>query len=129
VRTDFKSSTALSVAAGESTAAQDLHWLEKNVPCQAACPAGTDIPSRAIYYGCLRGLPDQLGMSFPRAGGVPHREVYCRHGWEAWRGGGDRSSKRSAAILFPRPVVLNLIPQRKAGCGGRRRRGGTHRRA
>jgi len=41
------------MAAGESTAAQDLHWLEKNVPCQAACPAGTDIPGylEAIYHG------------------------------------------------------------------------------
>jgi hypothetical protein len=53
VRADFKSATALSVAAGESTAAQDLHWLEKNIPCQAACPAGTDIPwyLEAIYHG------------------------------------------------------------------------------
>ena len=53
MRSDFKSATALSIESGESTARQDLHWLEQNIPCQAACPAGTDIPDylEAIYHG------------------------------------------------------------------------------
>ncbi len=30
-----------------------MHWLEKNIPCQATCPPGTDIPGylEAIYHG------------------------------------------------------------------------------
>ena len=52
MRSDFKSATALSIAQGESAAPQDLHWLGQNIPCQAACPAGTDIPGylEAIYH-------------------------------------------------------------------------------
>jgi formate dehydrogenase major subunit len=115
VRTGFKSATALSVAAGESTAAQDLHWLEKNVPCQAACPAGTDIPGylEAIYHGRFAeayqiNLRDNV---FPAVlGRVCSRpcEVACRHGW---KGNGEAVaicfSKRSAADFgFRAPVVL-----------------------
>jgi formate dehydrogenase major subunit len=113
--TDFKSATALSVAAGESTAMQDLHWLEKNIPCQAACPAGTDIPGylEAIYHGRFAeayeiNLRDNV---FPAVlGRVCSRpcEDACRHAWE---GNGEPVaicfSKRSAADFSSRaPVVL-----------------------
>ena len=89
----FKSATALSIPAGTSTSAQDLHWLEKNIPCQAACPAGTDIPGylEAIYHGRFAeayeiNLRDNV---FPAVlGRVCSRpcEDACRHGWE---GNGD----------------------------------------
>ena len=115
MRTDLKSATALSVAAGESTAAQDLHWLEKNIPCQAACPAGTDIPGylEAVYNGRFAeayeiNLRDNV---FPAVlGRVCSRpcEDACRHGWQ---GNGEPVaicfSKRSAADFSIRaPVVL-----------------------
>ena len=105
MRTDIKSATALSIAAGTSAAPQDLHWLEKNIPCQAACPAGTDIPGylEAIYHGRFAeayeiNLRDNV---FPAVlGRVCSRpcEDACRHG-EA--GNGDSVaicfSKRSSA--------------------------------
>jgi formate dehydrogenase major subunit len=115
MRSDLKSATALSVASGEGTAAQDLHWLEKNIPCQAACPAGTDIPGylEAIYHGRFAeayeiNLRDNV---FPAVlGRVCSRpcEDACRHGWE---GNGEPVaicfSKRSAADFSSRaPVVL-----------------------
>ena len=115
MRTDFKSATALSVTDGESTASQDLHWLEKNIPCQAACPAGTDIPGylEAIYHGRFAeayaiNLRDNV---FPAVlGRVCSRpcEGACRHGWE---GNGEPVaicfSKRSAADFGDQaPVVL-----------------------
>ncbi|MGQ0578916.1 MAG: FAD-dependent oxidoreductase [Betaproteobacteria bacterium] len=115
MRSDFKSATALSVASGESTAAQDLHWLEKNIPCQAACPAGTDIPGylEAIYHGRFANayeinLRDNV---FPAVlGRVCSRpcEAACRHGWE---GNGEPVaicfSKRSAAdFSSSAPVAL-----------------------
>ncbi|HWH49805.1 MAG TPA: hypothetical protein VN664_18575, partial [Burkholderiales bacterium] len=111
----FKSTTALSVQAGTSTALQDLHWLEKNIPCQAACPAGTDIPGylEAIYHGRFAeayeiNLRDNV---FPAVlGRVCSRpcEDACRHGWG---GNGEPVaicfSKRSAADFGARaPVVL-----------------------
>ncbi len=115
MRSDFKSATALSVAAGDSTSVQDLHWLEKNIPCQAACPAGTDIPGylEAIYHGRFAeayaiNLRDNV---FPAVlGRVCSRpcEDACRHGWP---GNGESVaicfSKRSAADFgHSAPVVL-----------------------
>ena len=115
MRSDFKSATALSIAAGSSTTSQDLHWLEKNIPCQAACPAGTDIPGylEAIYHGRFAeayeiNLRDNV---FPAVlGRVCSRpcEGACRHGWE---GNGESVaicfSKRSAADFgSSAPVVL-----------------------
>ena len=121
MRHDFKSATALSIAAGESTAAQDLHWLEKNIPCQAACPAGTDIPGylEAIYHGRFAeayeiNLRDNV---FPAVlGRVCSRpcEGACRHGWE---GNGESVaicfSKRSAAD-FGNSDPMALRPDRPA---------------
>lgn len=118
MRSDFKSTTALSITAGESTAAQDLHWLEQNIPCQAACPAGTDIPGylEAIYQGRFAeayaiNLRDNV---FPAVlGRVCSRpcEDACRHGWE---GNGDPVaicfSKRSAADFGASAPVM-LIPR------------------
>lgn len=115
MRTDIKTATALSIVSGESAAAQDLHWLERNIPCQAACPAGTDIPGylEAIYRGRFAeayeiNLRDNV---FPAVlGRVCSRpcEDACRHG-EA--GNGDSVaicfSKRSSADFgTSAPVVL-----------------------
>jgi len=113
-RPDFKSATALSVEQGESTSAQDLHWLDQNIPCQAACPAGTDIPGylEAIYHGQFAqayeiNLRDNV---FPAIlGRVCSRpcESACRHGWE---GNGEPVaicfSKRSAADFSARAAVV-----------------------
>jgi NADPH-dependent glutamate synthase beta subunit-like oxidoreductase len=115
MRPDFKSLTALSVETGESSAVRDLHWLEQNIPCQAACPAGTDIPGylEAIHQGRFAqayeiNLRDNV---FPAVlGRVCSRpcEDACRHGWE---GNGEPVaicfSKRSAADFgASAPVVL-----------------------
>ncbi len=116
----FKHITALSLGAESrgprtSEAAQDFHWLRENIPCQAACPAGTDIPGylEAIYHGRFRdayeiNLRDNV---FPAIlGRVCSRpcEAACRHGWE---GNGQPVaicfSKRSAADFYhQRPIVL-----------------------
>src|SRR4029079_15371591 len=122
MRSDLKSATALSVSTGESTAAQDLHWLEQNIPCQAACPAGTDIPGylEAIYQGRYAeayaiNLRDNV---FPAVlGRVCSRpcEQACRHGWE---GNGEPVaicfSKRSAAD-FSNSAPVHLPPNPATG--------------
>ena len=122
---NFKQLTALSSAEGVSTAAQDLHWLEKNIPCQAACPAGTDIPGylEAIYHGRFAeayeiNLRDNV---FPAIlGRVCSRpcEDACRHGWE---GNGEPVaicfSKRSSADFSDRELVV--LPPRRAPSGRR----------
>ena len=116
--TDLKSATALSVRDGDSTAPQDLFWLEQNIPCQVACPAGTDIPGylEAIYHGRFAeayeiNLRDNV---FPAVlGRVCSRpcETACRHGRD---GNGDAVaicfSKRSAAdFAGAAPVVLDPL--------------------
>jgi NADPH-dependent glutamate synthase beta subunit-like oxidoreductase len=121
----FKQLTALSVAQGESTAAQDLYWLERNIPCQSACPAGTDIPGylEAIYHGRFAeayeiNLRDNV---FPAVlGRVCSRpcEAACRHGWE---GNGEPVaicfSKRSAADFSSQTTVV--LPPRCRRTGRR----------
>lgn len=99
----------------------DFRWLEKNIPCQAACPASTDIPaylaaiSRGDYAEAYRiNLRDNV---FPAVlGRVCSRpcEPPCRHGWE---GLGDPvaicSSKRAAADFTNRAdsiVLPRLFP-------------------
>jgi formate dehydrogenase major subunit len=98
-------SSALSVLAGDAESPKDFAWHAANVPCQAACPAGTDIPEylRAIYEDDydrayrinLRDnvFPGVLGRVCARP-----CEAACRHGWE---GLGESvaicSSKRAAA--------------------------------
>lgn len=93
---------------------RDALWLEKNVPCQKACPAGTDIPaylsaiaegdSDAAYRINLRDniFPAVLGRVCSRP-----CEAACRHGWE---GLGDSVaicfSKRSAADFQQKKIVV-----------------------
>ena len=94
----------------------DFHWLEKNIPCQAACPASTDIPgylaaiSRGDYAEAYRiNLRDNV---FPAVlGRVCSRpcEPPCRHGWEGLGAPvAICSSKRAAADFTNQtdPVVL-----------------------
>ena len=114
LRIDLNSATALSIAEGKSASSQDLHWLEQNIPCQAACPAGTDIPGylEAVYHGRFAeayeiNLRDNV---FPAVlGRVCSRpcEDACRHGWE---GNGEPVaicfSKRSAADFAESPPVV-----------------------
>ena len=108
--------TALSKREGLADAPKDLDWLARNIPCQAACPAHTDIPgyleaiSRGDFDEAYRiNLADNV---FPAVlGRVCSRpcEKPCRHGWE---GLGESVaicfSKRSAADFLRRtsPVIL-----------------------
>ena len=110
---------ALSAEHGFASTAKDMHWLQGNIPCQAACPAGTDIPGylEAIYQG-RHGEAYRINLRdnvFPallgRVCGRPC-EPQCRHGRE---GNGDSvaicSSKRAAADLraHAEPVVLPAL--------------------
>jgi glutamate synthase (NADPH/NADH) small chain len=86
---------------------RDVGWVTQNIPCQAACPAGTNVPAyiRAIAegrqgeaYEINRGanvLPGVLGRICSRP-----CESACRHGWP---GNGEAvgicNLKRSAADL------------------------------
>lgn len=80
---------ALSASGGQVSEPKDFHWLKLNIPCQAACPAGTDIPgyleaiARGDFSGAYRiNLADNV---FPAAlGRVCTRpcEPACRHGGE-----------------------------------------------
>ncbi|MEX0959611.1 MAG: FAD-dependent oxidoreductase [Burkholderiales bacterium] len=115
---ELSKSSALSIAEGDSASVQDLFWLQQNIPCQAACPAGTDVPGylEAIHRGRFDeayriNLRDNV---FPAVlGRVCSRpcEDACRHGWE---GNGEPVaicfSKRSAADFADRaPVVLDPL--------------------
>jgi formate dehydrogenase major subunit len=105
---------ALSVRSGACSAAKDFQWMKANVPCQRACPAGTDIPAylAAVAEGRLAeayriNLIDNV---FPAIlGRVCSRpcEAACRHGDEDL---GDPVaicfSKRSAADLTEQEPVL-----------------------
>jgi NADPH-dependent glutamate synthase beta subunit-like oxidoreductase/ferredoxin len=71
-----------------STDPRDVGWIKENIPCQAACPASTNIPGyiRMISEGRLSRsyevnrfanvLPGVLGRICSR----PCEDV-CRHGW------------------------------------------------
>jgi NADPH-dependent glutamate synthase beta subunit-like oxidoreductase len=106
----------LSVRTGKCTANKDFKWLETSIPCQKACPAGTDIPAyltaisedapAEAYRINLRDnvFPAVLGRVCSR----PCEEA-CRHGFE---GLGDPVaicfSKRSAADFSEQePILLN----------------------
>ncbi len=106
---------ALSQSEGFANQPKDFDWWAKNIPCQKACPAGTDIPEylQAVAQGDFEdayriNLRDNV---FPAVlGRVCSRpcEPACRHGWE---GLGDPVaicfSKRSAAdFMHKKPVVL-----------------------
>ena len=109
---------ALSQSDGCANLPKDFNWLNKNIPCQKACPAGTDIPEylQAISHGdferaYLINLKDNV---FPAVlGRVCSRpcEPACRHGWE---GLGEPVaicfSKRSSSDFMHRnPVILPKI--------------------
>ncbi len=112
--------SAVSKLRGHGNAPRDFEWLDRNIPCQSACPAGTDIPEylTAIYDGEYDraykiNLQDNV---FPGVlGRVCARpcEAECRHGWE---GLGESVaicwSKRSAADLKEaEPVVLDKVSE------------------
>lgn len=98
-----------------STDPRDFGWVRENVPCQTACPAGTDIPAYilAILQGKY-GLSYEINREANVLPGVLGRicsrpcEDQCRHGWP---GNGDPVSichlKRSAADLKNRGHRLN----------------------
>ncbi len=106
----------LSRKTGVAAHPRDFHWFDRSVPCQAACPAGTDIPgyleaiARGDYASAYRiNLADNV---FPAVlGRVCTRpcEPACRHGQP---GLGDSVAicfaKRSADDFMTRqgPVVL-----------------------
>ncbi len=110
---------ALSRPEGFADQPRDFHWLEKNIPCQFACPARTDIPAylaaiaRGRYDDAYRiNLADNV---FPAVlGRVCARpcEAACRHGWP---GLGEAVaicfSKRSAADFQSStdPVLLPTV--------------------
>jgi NADPH-dependent glutamate synthase beta subunit-like oxidoreductase/ferredoxin len=112
---------ALSQAIGYATEPKDFDWLAKNIPCQTACPAGTDIPeylaaiARGDYDGAYKiNLEDNV---FPAIlGRVCSRpcEDECRHGWE---GNGESVaicfSKRSSSDLGidERVVLPQIFPE------------------
>ena len=110
--------TALSAQSGTAGAPKDMHWLAENIPCQKACPSGTDIPGylEAIYNGnhdeaYMINLRDNV---FPAVlGRVCSRpcEPECRHGWE---GNGDPVaicfSKRSAAEFRQKRSAIVMPP-------------------
>ena len=80
---------ALSKVRGQGSQPKDFYWLEKNIPCQKACPAGTNIPEylAAIFQGDYdRAYQINLWDNvFPAVlGRVCSRpcENECRHGWE-----------------------------------------------
>ncbi|MCP4072448.1 MAG: FAD-dependent oxidoreductase [Hyphomicrobiales bacterium] len=94
---------------------RDFGWVRENVPCQTACPAGTDIP--AYIWAIMENkhgqsyeinreanvLPGVLGRICSRP-----CEDQCRHGWP---GNGESVSichlKRAAADLKDRGHRLN----------------------
>jgi len=108
----------LSRQSGVALDAKDFEWVETNIPCQAACPAGTDIPGYldAIAGGDFKeayriNLRDNV---FPAVlGRVCTRpcEPACRHGWD---GLGDPVaicfSKRSAEAFMKRKEPMVLPP-------------------
>ena len=109
---------ALSAPGGLAARPKDFDWLDKNIPCQAACPAKTDIPGYldAIAHGDYEtayriNLRDNV---FPAVlGRVCTRpcEPACRHGWA---GLGEPVaicfSKRSAADFLEKTEPITLSP-------------------
>jgi glutamate synthase (NADPH) small chain len=71
-----------------STDPRDIGWVEENIPCQTACPAGTNIPAyirmiseerfgRSYEVNRMANvLPSVLGRICSRP-----CEAVCRHGW------------------------------------------------
>ena len=109
--------SAVSKLQGHADAPKDFDWLDRNIPCQKACPASTDIPGylSAIYrgeYDVAYNINLECNVFPAVLGRVCSRpcEEECRHGWD---GLGEPVaicfSKRSAADfqLAKGPVVLD----------------------
>ncbi len=106
-------SYALSTLRGTGTAPKDLDWLAKNIPCQKACPAGTDIPAyldaiqqreyeRAYRINLEANVfPGVLGRVCARP-----CEAECRHGWEGLGA--------PVAICFSKRAAADHRPQELA---------------
>ncbi len=92
---DMPSRPALAVASSAadgsvfvSDDARDIGWVKQNVPCQNACPAGTNVPSyiRSIVEGRY-GQSYEINREANVLPGVLGRicsrpcESACRHGW------------------------------------------------
>jgi formate dehydrogenase major subunit len=105
---------ALSKTCGQGSAPKDFQWLEKNIPCQKACPASTNIPGYldAIYRGEhakayrinleANVFPSVLGRVCARP-----CEAACRHGWDGLgRPVAICFSKRSAADFGGQMAVV-----------------------
>ena len=109
--------SALSRTKGVADTPKDFDWVAQNIPCQAACPAGTDIPEyltaifdneyERAYEINLRDnvFPGVLGRVCARP-----CEAECRHGWDDL---GEPvaicHSKRSAADLCKQE--LKVLPK------------------
>jgi formate dehydrogenase major subunit len=105
---------ALSKTCGQADAPKDFQWLEKNIPCQKACPASTDIPGYldAIYRG-EHATAYRINLEanvFPAVlGRVCARpcEAACRHGWDGLgKPVAICFSKRSAADFGGQSLVV-----------------------
>jgi len=94
---------------------RDFGWVKENVPCQTACPAGTDIPT--YIWAIMQDRPGdsyEINREANVLPGVLGRicsrpcEDECRHGWP---GNGEPVSichlKRAAADLKDRGHRLN----------------------
>ncbi len=107
---EFKRTTRARLLEREvyfSTDPRDFGWVKENIPCQAACPALTNVPGyiRTIFEGRY-GRSYELNRFANLLPGVLGRvcsrpcESFCRHGWE---GNGEPVSichlKRAAADL------------------------------
>ncbi|MDD5298734.1 MAG: FAD-dependent oxidoreductase [Rhodocyclaceae bacterium] len=67
---------------------RDLGWVRKNVPCQSACPAGTNVPAyiRSIVeeqFGASYEINREANVLPGVLGRICSRpcESKCRHGW------------------------------------------------
>ena len=67
---------------------RDIGWVKQNVPCQTACPAGTNVPAyiRAIIeeeYGRSYEINREANVLPSVLGRICSRpcETACRHGW------------------------------------------------
>ena len=89
----FRPETAAASAAADggvfvSDDPRDIGWVKQNVPCQDACPAGTNIPAyiRSIvesHYGQSYEINREANVLPGVLGRVCSRtcEDACRHGW------------------------------------------------
>jgi len=111
-----------------STAAEDFTYVGVNIPCQKACPAGTNIPAyiRALYeerYGLSYEINRRANVLPGVLGRICSRpcEGACRHGEsELGRPVNICHLKRAAADLRegPEPPPTPPVPGRKVAVVG-----------